>query len=366
MTVFAVLGAIHILNFIVGYGPPLWDDYQFGYFSEWSKPGREGDGLDKYPTDFTRDIQPIPCHSHNDYWRRIPLLEAIHYGCTGVEADVWLFDGDLFVGHNTASLSSNRTFRSMYVDPLVQILDRQNPKTDFATPDALHPAGVFDTDADQTLVLLVDFKNSGADIFPVVEAQIAALREKNYLTYFNGEETISGPITVVATGNAPFNLITANSTYRDIFFDAPLDSMYEAPVNSPPSNSKRSSSLLSLFRRDPSPGQGHTGLDRDSEPFSPANSYYASTNFRASIGYLWRGYLSAAQMQKLRGQIQGAKKLGLHSRYWGAPEWPRRTRETVWRVLVEEGVGYLNVDDLKGVARGGWRKGVGGEDGPWA
>jgi hypothetical protein len=34
---------------------------------------------------------PVGCHSHNDYWRRVPLYSALQAGCIGVEADVWLF-----------------------------------------------------------------------------------------------------------------------------------------------------------------------------------------------------------------------------------------------------------------------------------
>ena len=40
----------------------------------------------------TSDVHPFMCHSHNDYWRREPLYQAIHAGCTGVEADVWLLN----------------------------------------------------------------------------------------------------------------------------------------------------------------------------------------------------------------------------------------------------------------------------------
>ena len=96
------------------------------YLPNWGKPGHLGDGLSKYPTDATQDVLPVPCHSHNDYWRRVPLFQAIHAGCTSVEADVWLFDDEeeLFVGHNTASLTPNRTFTKLYVDPLVELLDK--------------------------------------------------------------------------------------------------------------------------------------------------------------------------------------------------------------------------------------------------
>jgi len=54
-----------------------------------------------------------------------------------------LHNRDLHVGHSPASLTSNRTLRSLYIDPLVQILDHQNPKTEFYRPGAMRN-GVFD------------------------------------------------------------------------------------------------------------------------------------------------------------------------------------------------------------------------------
>ncbi|KAJ6069075.1 hypothetical protein N7499_010962 [Penicillium canescens] len=186
----------------------------------------------RWPTDVSRDIIPVACHSHNDYWRRVPLYSALQAGCIGVEADVWLFDDELYVGHTTSSLTRERTLQSMYVNPLISILERQNPITEFQ-PSLDTPAhGVFDTDPDQSLIFLIDFKTAGPATYHAVVEQLAPLRERGYLTHFNGEEIVPGPITVVGTGNAPFNLIDADPSYRDIFFDAPLDKLVDFPEDS--------------------------------------------------------------------------------------------------------------------------------------
>ena len=123
----AASGLLHISLVIFGRIPLFWDVQHYTqYLPDWGEPGHIGEGLADYLTDATRNILPIPCHSHNDYWRRVPLLEAIRFGCTSVEADVWLFEGheELYVGHNTASLTPNRTFTNLYVDPLVELLDK--------------------------------------------------------------------------------------------------------------------------------------------------------------------------------------------------------------------------------------------------
>ena len=112
---------------VVGRKPFLSDADQYNtYLRNWGKPGQVGEGLADYPTDATRGVLPVPCVSHNDYWRRVPLFAALHSGCSSVEADVWLLDGEdeLLIGHNTASLTRERTFRSLYIDPLVELLDK--------------------------------------------------------------------------------------------------------------------------------------------------------------------------------------------------------------------------------------------------
>ena len=330
-------GVIHILNFLLGYVPLLWDDPAASSL-DWTLPGKASSDIASHLEDITRDVTPIPCHSHNDYWRRVPLYDALRWGCTGVEADVWLFDEELLVGHSTNALIQNRTFRSMYVDPLVKMLDHKNELGNFATSSSLKN-GIFDTAPEQTLVLLVDFKNDGRDIFPFVSQHLTALREKGYLTYYNGESTVEGAITVVATGNAPFDLVTANSTYRDIFFDAPLDRMYED-----------SADAKKFITRG---GQGTVGTTPSSS-FDSTNSYYASVDFRKAIGFVWWGSLSEKQLDLVRGQIRGAHSRGLKARYWSAPKWPIGLRNRIWKLLVEEGVDYLNGDDLQGMTRIDW------------
>ena len=352
-------GIIHIINVSIS----LVNTFRDPPFPSTSTPLKNYlPGQTPDLTDLTRDVTPIPCHSHNDYWRRIPLYEALKWGCTGVEADVWLFDNDLYVGHSASALNRGRTFTSMYVDPLMRILEQQNAVKEFVVgQERAGSNGVFEVDSKQTLVLLVDFKNDGHAIFPFVEAQIAPFREKGYLTYFDGNTTIPGPITVVATGNAPFDSIIADSTYRDIFFDAPLDRLYKEGSPSTSISASDSAPDLELHRhlQVPPPdsirtsGQGNVGTSPSSH-FDPKNSYYASVDFKKAVGWVWFGQLSDVQMERIRGQVRGAKEAGLKARYWGTPSWPVGVRNKVWQVLVEEGVDYLNGDDLRGMTTVDW------------
>jgi hypothetical protein len=303
---------------------------QAAYFRDhWGDPSKASKGLLHWPTDFSRDIQPVPCHSHNDYWRKSPVYSALQAGCIGIEADVWLIEDELYVGHSTSSLTPNRTLRSLYIKPLLDILGKQNPITKFHPGRDSPPHGVFDTEPAQTLVLLIDFKTDGHALWPYVYAQLEPLRQAAYLTTFDGTSISQGPITVVATGNAPFNLVISNSTYRDIFFDAPLDRMAADAASS--------------------------NAPLDASAYNITNSLYASTSFGSSIGSVWSDP-STTQLERIRAQIRGAHNQGLKARYWETPAWPRGLRDHIWKVLVEEGADILNVDDLKAATRGKWGK----------
>lgn len=237
----------------------------------------------------------------------------------------------------------------MYIDPLLRILEQQNPITPFHRTISNPPHGVFDTDPEQSLILLVDFKTDGATTWPAVEAQLQPFRDRGYLTYFNGTELVPGPITVVGTGNTPFNLVTANTTYRDIFFDAPLDKLVDA----------NESENLSGFPswQTAGLGQGLSGMPESitADTFNLTNSYYASVSFKKAIGFPWPFHFSDKQMDLIRTHVRVAHQHGLKVRYWGLPGWPLSLRNHIWRILVQEGVDMLNVDDLVGATKGDWK-----------
>ncbi|KAJ5102084.1 hypothetical protein NUU61_004306 [Penicillium alfredii] len=310
-----------------------------------------------WPTDISRDIVPVGCHSHNDYWRPVPLYSALQAGCIGVEADVWLFDDELYVGHTASSLTPQRTLRSMYVDPLVVILERQNPITKFQLTIARPPRGVFDADPGQSLILLVDFKTDGAATWPAVIQQLAPLRDRGYLTHFNGRDIVPGPVTVVGTGNTPFDLVTANSSYRDIFFDAPLDKLVDEESYTQNPGSGHSELHFSRTKRSNGLGQGLSGMPVTitADTFNVTNSFYASVSFKKAIGFPWPFHFTQRQIDLIRAQVRVAHRHGLKVRYWSLPGWPRGLRNHIWRVLAQEGVDILNVDDLVGATKGDWK-----------
>lgn len=243
----------------------------------------------------------------------MPVYTAVSAGCISIEADVWLINSTLLVGHELAALSSTRTLSSLYIDPLLSILKAQNPNTSFSTSPAHN--GVFDTDSTQTLYLFIDVKTDGPTTWPAVVKALQPLREGGWLTSVGDKEAVTkGTITVVGTGNTPLSQIQGVSP-RDYFYDGPLG-------------------LLS------------TTFSNLTSAVAPI----ASTDFAAVFGKVKGTGLNETQLAALRGQLERAHEKGIMARYWDQPGWPIMTRDAVWRTLLEEGVDFINADDVDAAA----------------
>ncbi|CAO2647246.1 Nn.00g081680.m01.CDS01 [Neocucurbitaria sp. VM-36] len=267
----------------------------------------------KYPTDFTREIVPKPLHSHNDYWRDVPFYSGLSYGAISTEADVWLINGTLYVGHEPAALSEKRTLDSLYIQPILDTLHRLNPSTKFVQPGK--PNGVFDTSSGQTFYLFIDLKTPADVTWPAVVSALEPLRSGKWLSTYNGTEFNSNPITVIGTGNTQLADVQKLEP-RDVFFDAPLEKL----------NTTQYSSLTAN------------------------ESPIASTNFASSFGDVKKREFNSTQLDLLQKQVGVAHEKGIKTRYWNQPAYPIGTRNAVWRTLWDENVDLVNVDDLRAAA----------------
>lgn len=261
---------------------------------------------------------------------------------------MWLTeDGtDLTVGHDEASLTADRTLKSMYLNPLVNILDRMTAGSeDLGGLKTAKPKGVFRAEPDTTLVLLIDVKTQSSETWPLVVEQLSALRDKQYLRRYENGVLKSGPITIVGTGNIASDQSAFTSTNVDPTrpFDEYHDTFLDAPLASLPQPADTLGKGKAIF----------TQPDEAAQRWTNKTAYYASASFKTTIGSVVTGF-SPSQLSTLRTQIATAATLGLKSRYWDTPNWPVAYRDYLWSVLEREGVGVLNVNDLAGFVRGDW------------
>jgi hypothetical protein len=171
---------------------------------------------------------------------------------------------------------------------------------------------------------MTDLKTEGFSTLEAVQEQLDSFRQKGWLTYWNGTDIVPGPILHVGTGSTPFdavlNSLYSNSTYRDVFFDVPLNDL--SPI------------------------------------YNVSNSYYTSTSLTGIVGGLSKiphSGLTRDQMKAVKAQIDQATNLGLVSRYWDIPGWPVDTMTKIWDQLEQAGVGMLNVDAISVAANWNWR-----------
>jgi hypothetical protein len=306
--------------------------------------GNAAESAKRWVEDLSPQVSPVMVHSHNDYLRPRPLFSALSVGCASVEADVWLSSNgkDLLVGHHWWNLTPEKTLESLYIAPLLQILDSFNSPPYVDNPAGTNgAAGVFVTEPNKTLILFIDVKDDPAKTWPIVLKQLEPLRRRDYLSYHQklsstsaNQTFISGPLTVVGTGNIvkrrDVNIgpdLVKWQQYHDVFLDASLDLL------SRPGFCQRNDSLC---------------LDVQENEF-----YTASVSLWRAIGTVIP-YFSQSQRTKLKHQIQLAKDLNLKSRYWELPGWPVSQRNYVWRTLAHEGVDLLNADDIVSASTKHW------------
>lgn len=186
-------------------------------------------------------------------------------------------------------------------------------------------------------MLLIDLKTSAEETFAELNAQLQPLRNLNFLTYWNGTHRVVRPLTIVASGNTLFtSILSLNSSHRDIFFDADA------------------TRLVSL-------NDDWTDTSAPVFNFNVSNSYYASTKVaNARVGKY--AFPEGSEQEKalvdgsnpqfadaMESQLKQAKVRGLVTRYWDVPT-QKNKQEGLWRWLMDNEVGVLNMDDM-GVVR---------------
>ncbi|KAF8339618.1 uncharacterized protein EI90DRAFT_3037253 [Cantharellus anzutake] len=251
----------------------------------------------------TSGVRPKRFHSHNDSSRKVPVYHALSLGAGSIEADVRVVNSSLLVGWSN---DPDVTFVSSYVKPLEALLDACNSKA------GGRKRGIYDVAPELPLQLMIDLKSDVQVSFPMVFEALEPLRKKGYLTtyYCQTGQIHYSAITVIITTHANvFELVEALEA-RDMFMDAPL-----------------------LNIRDPS--------------LTPTISPTAHMSF---IRHFGNGWMIGRHRQELRRLIDAAHEKGIMVRIWDVPNSPKWFRNRIWRMLLDEGVDWLNADDIDAAA----------------
>jgi hypothetical protein len=238
----------------------------------------------------TDAVAPLPnAHAHNDYLHTRPLLDALDNGFTSVEADVFLVDGKLLVGHDRDALKPDRTLESLYLGPLAERV--------------VHNRGHVYPNA-SLFFLLIDIKDDAGKTYRELEKLLA--KHVDILTTVEAGKVRPGAVTIVLTGNRP-QIDPHASRFRYVALDGRLaDLKSQAPAH-----------LIPMI----------------------------SDDWTKQFHWNGKGPMPDTERAKLRKIVKKAHASGRVVRFWKTPE-----KETVWRELRAADVDLINTDKLDRLA----------------
>ncbi|MBS1667255.1 MAG: alkaline phosphatase [Bacteroidetes bacterium] len=140
-------------------------------------------------------------HSHNDYENKYPFVAAYDAKFGSIEADIFLWNDSLIVGHNQSDIQYKRTLERLYLDPL-----NNHTKKNGGFPYA---------DTSRSLQILIDIKTKAE---PTLQRLIEILYQ--YPLLINSQK-----IKFTITGNRPNESLFKNYP-AFIYFDAEFGKSY--------------------------------------------------------------------------------------------------------------------------------------------
>ncbi len=232
-------------------------------------------------------VQPSStAHAHNDYVHPRPLLDALDHGFTSIEADVFLRNGELLVGHTWPDALRGRSLESLYLDPLWQR---------FRADEKIFRDGT-------ALQLLIDFKTDAEPTWEALQEKLLPYRRM--LTRVVKGEVRRGAVTIAISGNRPTRAILEATSC-----DALLDGRFGDPQRP----------------------------DFDRQRFA-----LISASWSDHFGRTAPNALSPEQHQELTRLVATAQEWKLPLRFWGTPN-----DASAWRALKAAGVAWLSADDFE-------------------
>jgi hypothetical protein len=235
-------------------------------------------------------------HGHNDYLQPVPLQRALTLGLGSVEADVFLVDGELRVGHERWQLRPGRTLARLYLEPLRAWAEGHG--------------GRVRADG-KPFVLLIDIKADAAVVYEHLRREL--LPFVPLLTHWRDGNATPGAITVILSGARPHAQVAAERE-RCVALDGRLADLDRVPPPSP--------ALMPWL----------------SAPWSQVSDWNGRDEF------------TAVERQALAALVARVHAAGHELRFWGAPDEP-----AAWQLFVELGIDRIGTD--RPAAAVGWLAG---------
>lgn len=222
--------------------------------------------------------------SHNDYWNKHPLYDALQNGYTYVEADVYLRGGNLVVTHILPCLKKKHTLERLYLEPLLTGRYRNGLEL-----------------PDYPITLVIDIKSNAERTYRLLDSLLE--KYQSIITSYDHGYITTRKVTVVLSGNKPYAVLKSQARRR-AFLDEDLRK---------------------------------TG--RDSVP--ERISLTASCKYSRFLKWVGKGNMPDYQKERLCRFVDRAHQNEQKVRLWASPE-----NTKVWKALLDCGVDLINTNKL--------------------
>jgi hypothetical protein len=229
-------------------------------------------------------------HAHNDYEHKRPLFDALDNGFGSVEADIFLVDNQLLVGHTRSDLKPDRTLEKLYLDPLRERIRTNKGRVYLSGP---------------TIFLLIDVKTEAKPTYDALDKVLT--RYADILSVTRDGKFEARAVTAVVSGNRAKEMMAAQMV-RFAGIDGRLSDLDSAAP------------------------------DHLMPWISDRWGFY----------FRWQGDgpFPEADRSKLQSIVRKAHQHGRLVRFWATPEKP-----AVWKELRAAGVDLINTDKLPELRR---------------
>lgn len=234
-------------------------------------------------TCFAQRVVHPNAHAHNDYEHDRPLFDALKNGFTSIEADVHLVNGAILVSHDAPDPAKARTLEDLYLRPLDSIARVNRGR--------IYP------EYRSTIILMIDIKTSGEEIYPVLRKSLEKYRA------FLKTPKQNGAVLILISGNRPIDLI----------------------------------------KNDPDPLMMIDGRPGDLAKNIPSELMpVVSDSYKNYMTWNGEGTPPLAELKKIKvlaGNVHAENK---KFRLWATPD-----TKDAWRILLNAGVDLINTDTLE-------------------
>lgn len=142
------------------------------------------------------------------------LAQSVAAGCEGFRTDLWLHENQLLIGVSRSGPKAASHLR-FHLDSL---LKRLEPQAASAGSQIAMSADHMNNDPHRTFILALDAKSRFHEIYPRLVSQLDTLRQRGYLSHWDGAEMVRGPVTVVVTGEPVPSSDCSSYSYADVFW----------------------------------------------------------------------------------------------------------------------------------------------------